>query len=66
MYNNLKLNLVSIKNFIADDFYEFNNKFELRAILCMPYSNHYSCLIIKNTKEVKNIKLGANYYYNCQ
>ena len=32
----------------------------------MPYSNHYSCLIIKNTKEVKYIKLGAIYYYDSQ
>ena len=66
VYNNLKLNLDLIKNFIEDDFYLFNNKYELRAIICMPYSNHYSCLIIKNTKEVKNIKLGATYYYDSQ
>ena len=32
----------------------------------MPCSNHYSCLIIKNSKEVQNIKLGANYYYDSQ
>ena len=33
----------------------------------MPYSNHYSCLIIKNSKEVQNLKLGANdYYYDSQ
>ena len=36
VYNNLKLNLDSIKKFIVDDFYVFNNKFELRAIICMP------------------------------
>ncbi len=66
VYNNLKLNLDSIKKFIVDDFYVFNNKFELRAIICMPYSNHYSCLIIKNSKEVQNLKLGANYYYDSQ
>ena len=66
VYNNLKLNLDAIKKFIVDDFYIFNNKYELRAIICMPYSNHYSCLIIKNNKEVKYIKLGATYYYDCQ
>ena len=32
----------------------------------MPYSNHYSCLIIKHSKGVQNIKLGANYHYDSQ
>ena len=40
------------KKFILDDFYLLNNKFELSSIICMQFSNHYSCLIIKNTKEV--------------
>ena len=66
VYNNLKLNLDSIIKFIVDDFYLFNNKFELRTIICMPYSNHYSYLIIKNAKGVQNIKLGANYHYDSQ
>ena len=47
VFNNLKINLDFIKNFIKDDFYVFNNKYELRSIICMHYSNHYSCLIIK-------------------
>ena len=32
----------------------------------MPYSNHYSCLIIKNKKNIKNIELDENYYYDSQ
>ena len=66
VYNNLKINLDLIKNFIKDDFYIFNNKYELRSIICMPYSNHYSCLIIKNKKNIKNIELDENYYYDSQ
>ena len=31
VYNNLKLNLDSIKKYIVDDFYVLNNKFQLRA-----------------------------------
>lgn len=41
-----------------------NNKYELRQLICIPYSNHYSCLIIKNQKYIKNIKLDGNYYYD--
>ena len=37
VYINLKLNLDLIKKFIVDDFYVFNNKFELRVIIYLPY-----------------------------
>ena len=39
LYHEQKLNSDS------DDFYVFNNKFELKTIICMPYSNHYNCFI---------------------
>ena len=66
VFNNLKINLDFIKNYIKDDSYVFNNKYELRSIINMPYSNHYSCLIINNKKKLKNIKLDGNYYYDSQ
>ncbi len=66
VYNNLKVNIELIKNFIKEDFYVFNDKFSLKAIICMPYSNHYSCFIIKSNKNVDYIKLGCSYYYDSQ
>ena len=52
VYNNLKLIIDLIKNFIKEDFYVFNNKFSLQYIICMPHSNHYSSLIIKTNKKI--------------
>ena len=57
---------LKIKNFIKEDFYVFSNKFSLKAIICMPYSNHYSSLIIKTDKKIDYIRFCGSYYYESQ
>ena len=49
----------------TEDFYVFNDKFSVKAIICMPYSNHHSCLI-KTNKKVDYIGVGGSYYYDSQ
>ncbi len=66
VYNNIKLNLEQIINYIEDEFYIFNSKYALKGIICMPYVNHYTSLIVGADLKDKFIKKGANYYYDDQ
>ena len=65
-YNNIKLNLELIINYIQEEFYIFNSKYALKCIIYIPYVNHYTCLIIRANLKDKFIKKGTNYQYDEQ
>ena len=46
-YNNIKLNLELIINYIEDEFSISNSKYSLKSIICMPYINNYTFLTVE-------------------
>ena len=63
-FNRKKENLTIINDKIINNFNIYNRSFSLKAIICSPFSGHYSGIITNLENDVDLLKKGKNYLYN--
>ena len=63
-FNRMKDNIKIIKDKIVETFSVYKFKFSLKAIICLPFSGHYSGIVTNLEKDKNPLKKGKNYIYD--